>query len=571
MSLPKWPPSLSDEELAELKLQGATYALSNGFCYLPVVPTGQTPPSVPAAAIHAPFALFPTPFPRTLFNHAKSLQQIYNVLYARVASDEEFLDSVLSAETGVGRVDTFVGELWKIWEELRTEGLIQPLQLGIFRSDYLLHDNQGNLSLKQVEFNTISASFGALSQGIDGLHRHVLLIQTYANLPPNDTLEQIVQGLVQAHKAYISPESPPNTVTDFSASKNNIRILFVVQPNERNVFDQRFLEYELLKRHGIHVIRRTFDELETQATLQDSDGSRKLLISSRTSSTPIEISVVYFRAGYTPTDYPTPTQFETRKKLERSRAIKCPSIALQLAGSKKIQAVLSNPGVAESFLFTEKWDRAARDSNPHSFCAKDVDALRESWMDMWGLEEEGGVESAKERAMHLVLKPQREGGGNNVYKASILPFLDTLNDKEKEAWIAMELIRVPAGVQNWLVRSGSDAVKANVVSELGIFGWALFGSKNNDGKLCTSLQEGSGGYLLRTKGEDSDEGGVATGFSVLDSVILTGSWMFRTGNMGFWLVESFLYDLFPIVVHKFLSLRLAVVVTAQLMNSFRTL
>ncbi|KAG8778334.1 hypothetical protein FRC15_010871, partial [Serendipita sp. 397] len=340
------------------------------------------------------------------------------------------------------------------------------------------------------------------------------------NLPSNDTLEQIVQGLVQAHKAYLSPDSPPHIALDPSTLNSNIRILFVVQPNERNVFDQRFLEYELLERHGIHVIRRTFDELETQAVLQESDGSRKLLVSNKTSSNPIEISVVYYRAGYTPTDFPSSKQFETRKKLERSRAIKCPSIALQLAGSKKVQAVLSKPGVVESFLLMDKWDRAARDTNPHSFCAKDVDSLRESWMDMWGLEEEGGIERAKERAMNLVLKPQREGGGNNVYKAAILPFLETLSDKEKEAWIAMELIRVPAGVQNWLVRSGSDSVKANIVSELGIFGWALFGSKLQDEQISMSLQEGSGGYLLRTKGEESDEGGVATGFSVLDSVIL---------------------------------------------------
>ncbi|KAG8863427.1 hypothetical protein FRC20_010747 [Serendipita sp. 405] len=529
MSLPKWPPNLSDDELAELKLQGATYALSHGFCYLPVVVNGQIPPSIPAAAIHAPFALFPTPFPRILFNHAKSLQQVYNVLYARVASDEEFLDGILSADTGVGRVDTFVGDLWRIWKELRTEGLIQPLQLGIFRSDYLLHDTPEGLGLKQVEFNTISASFGALSQGVDGLHKFLLSSSGYfqcsdiinkENLPSNDTLEQIVQGLVQAHKAYLSPDSPPHVALDPSTLNSNIRILFVVQPNERNVFDQRFLEYELLERHGIHVIRRTFDELETQAVLQESDGSRKLLVSNKTSSNPIEISVVYYRAGYTPTDFPSSKQFETRKKLERSRAIKCPSIALQLAGSKKVQAVLSKPGVVESFLLMDKWDRAARDTNPHSFCAKDVDNLRESWVDMWGLEEEGGIERAKERAMNLVLKPQREGGGNNVYKAAILPFLETLSDKEKEAWIAMELIRVPAGVQNWLVRSGSDSVKANIVSELGIFGWALFGSKLQDDQISMSLQEGSGGYLLRTKGEESDEGGVATGFSVLDSVIL---------------------------------------------------
>jgi glutathione synthase len=67
-----------------------------------------------------------------------------------------------------------------------------------------------------------------------------------------------------------------------------------------------------------------------------------------------------------------------------------------------------------------------------------------------------------------------------------------------------------------------DVVESNVVSELGIFGWALFGYESDASTESRKLrlEEGSGGYLLRTKGEDSDEGGVATGFSVLDSVVL---------------------------------------------------
>ena len=52
---------------------------------------------------------------------------------------------------------------------------VQPLQLGLFRSDYLLHSSSSDasspLELKQVEFNTISSSFGALSQLAGDLHR----------------------------------------------------------------------------------------------------------------------------------------------------------------------------------------------------------------------------------------------------------------------------------------------------------------------------------------------------------------------------------------------------------------
>ena len=36
--------------------------------------------------------------------------------------------------------------------------------------------------------------------------------------------------------------------------------------------------------------------------------------------------------------------------LERSRAIKCPNVFYQLAGTKKVQQVLAKPGVVERFI-----------------------------------------------------------------------------------------------------------------------------------------------------------------------------------------------------------------------------
>ena len=220
---------------------------------------------------------------------------------------------------------------------------------------------------------------------------------------------------------------------------------------------------------------------------------------------------MYFRAGYTPNDYPTPSHYDIRGLLESSRAIQCPSIPLQLAGGKKVQEELTKPGVLEHFMRSAKFASV--------FTSEDLEAIRSTWMEMWSLDADGGagVEKAREHAANLVLKPQREGGGNNVYKEAIPPFLNALPEQERAAWIAMRLIATPKGLGNYLVRAGSGsdgAVKANVISELGIFGWALFGGA--DGKV----EEKEVGWLVRTKGEDSNEGGVAAGFSVLDSVVL---------------------------------------------------
>lgn len=46
--------------------------------------------------------------------------------------------------------------------------------------------------------------------------------------------------------------------------------------------------------------------------------------------------MVYFRAGYTPVDYPTEREWEARLMVEQSAAVKCPTLGYQLAGTKKV-------------------------------------------------------------------------------------------------------------------------------------------------------------------------------------------------------------------------------------------
>lgn len=187
-----------------------------------------------------------------------------------------------------------------------------------------------------------------------------------------------------------------------------------------------------------------------------------------------------------------------------------------------MQEELTKPGVLEGFL--------------GDFGEGEVRELRDTWMGMWGLDapadtdggggggESGdGIVRARRSADKLVLKPQREGGGNNVYTTDIPAFLDTLPEGERAAWIAMRLIE-PPGVGGYLVRAGAGSsaggvVQTEVISELGIFGWALFGGEGDHGK-GKNIEEEEVGWLVRTKGKDSNEGGVAAGFSVLDSLVL---------------------------------------------------
>ncbi|WVR04500.1 glutathione synthetase [Kwoniella sp. DSM 27419] len=512
-TLPEWPPALSPEQHDQLVLLSSTYALSHGFTLLP--PNSAHPPT---SAISAPLSLLPTPFPRGAYDLAVSLQTMYNALYARIALDWEFLDRVMGGS--VSKVDTFQGELWRGWKKVRDE-LVQDVQLGIFRSDYLLHEEQGGLGIKQVELNTIAASFGALSQRAGEMHRYLAkatnsyysaspYLTSPENFPANEPLKNLAAGLAQGWKAY---------------NKQDAVVLFVVQDGERNVFDQRWLEFELLEAHGIPVIRHTFAELSTIAQVDPT--SKYLLLPSplQPSLPPKEVAVIYYRSAYTPTDYPSSSEWDTRLLLEKSKAIKCPSMALQLAGAKKIQQVLCEPGVLEDFLLGPRRPDVGFGEGAGRLTQDDVDRLRLTWIGLWPMDNTAlGQEAYKLAHDHperYVLKPQREGGGNNIYRHDIPPHLAQLagepreegEPEKKEAYILMELIEPPKGLHNWLVRGGDNkARKADIVSELGVYGVMLYGGGQ-------AVNQGAG-TLLRTKGRESDEGGVAIGISSIDSPLL---------------------------------------------------
>ena len=66
----------------------------------------------------------------------------------------------------------------------------------------------------------------------------------------------------------------------------------------------------------------------------------------------ILVSVAYYRAGYTPDDYPSECEWGARAMIESSSATKCPTVGYQLTGTKKIQQVLCERGMLEKFSTT---------------------------------------------------------------------------------------------------------------------------------------------------------------------------------------------------------------------------
>ena len=72
----------------------------------------------------------------------------------------------------------------------------------------------------------------------------------------------------------------------------------------------------------------------------------------------------------------------------------------------------------------------------------------------------------------------------------------------------------PRPQQSLFLRKGSASWQSSI-SELGIYGVFL-----GAGETAEPILNEYAGYLVRTKADGVDEGGVATGYSVLGSVIL---------------------------------------------------
>ncbi|XP_025409246.1 glutathione synthetase-like isoform X2 [Sipha flava] len=491
-----------------------------------------------------PFTLLPSVFPRSEFQKAVSIQPALNELTHYVSNDHAFLYSCLEKTI---EVDEFTRNLFNLYETVRSEGFAQRISLGMLRSDFMQEKEASGYYIKQVEMNTIASGFGWLGIVSGDIHRpqkgHTMCIllmcgalqsrclgllrsdylldvcnsssvkqvelNTIASsfggltstapthrfffqqmglldklkmLPENKALQGLCSGIIKAWELFNDKDSV---------------ILIIIENQSMNVCDQRFHEFEIARQKPeLNVIRKNLTQIANEAKLSDT---KDLIVQGK------KVAVVYFRAGYTPDHYHSEAEWSARLMIERSKAIKCPNIQYHLAGTKKVQQALATPGMLERFIKDTK---------------KSTD-IRKMFTGLYALDlnEDGdkAVKMALDCPERFVLKPQREGGGNNLYGEDIRHKLTScMNSKERSAWILMDKINPPVQ-QNYLIRPNQDFKKnsslCDVVSELGIFGIILCDGDN----ILINEQVG---HMMRSKLTSCNEGGVHAGDGVLDSPFL---------------------------------------------------
>lgn len=456
----------------------------------------------------APLSLLPLPYPYKAYQYTKDLQPIINTLIDKVSRDRDFLINTLNI---IARTDEFTNNLLQIYEEIDENVIKESIQLGLHRSDYMLNANDSNDNNEkplQIEINTIASSFGCLSEKVTKLHKYVLERLDKDNIAWDDITKQLNYTFNNPSTALKSiPDNLSTRMLAFGIAMahlvfgdNKSIVLFVVQPGERNVADQRLLAEELWTSHNIRTEFITLSDVIKQCYV----GENKVLkykIDNNVNHDHI-VSVVYYRAGYSPSDYPTNNEWKARKMIEFSSAIKCPSVGYQLAGTKKVQQVLCEENILEKYLNPTQCE-----------LLRECFALQYSLGSMATKQSLDAVDNAIKDGSKWVLKPQREGGGNNFYGKDLSNFLDKhKGDTILSEYILMQRI-FPRVMSTFFLRNTEIKLLPSI-NELGIYGTYL-----GDGSSKPLINTYSG-FLLRTKPWGVDEGGVATGYSVLNSIAL---------------------------------------------------
>jgi glutathione synthetase len=510
--------------------------------------------------------LFPTVFPRRLFASALAEQTKWNALYARVICNEAWIEEVMR---DVVAEDELASVLWGVHVKARGSRQLREekagkkeerAELGIWRCDWMIDggkeagvgtEERGGsgeaddleLALKQVEFNTIACAGACHGKRVADIHRlfadmgiydipsavpmplHGVRelpsasrqsgIYTSAKLPPNDTPTNIVAALTSAFNHYAESLYPPAN----PQPKLPLCIILPVQPFNINPFDELPIVNSLITNNRIPTFRIEFPLAFIATTKLDIDTGILTFTPTLPGNVTYEVAVIYLRCGHEMHEYEVHSGLGigARVRMESSRAILCPTVLGQLAGSKAIQAALAQPRNLRRFVDEEVAMELVRGCvEMYSLASDEGKTLVEQIL--------GDEDVADE----WVLKPAcAEGGGHNFFGKDVVDILRRLRSSDNDGdelagYVLMKRIEAPLGVSNILALATGEVYSRDVIAELGIWGTCLFRKGQGETAISTAeiLSNEVAGWSVRTKKAAVDEMSVVKGYGVFDSVVL---------------------------------------------------
>ncbi|SOV11879.1 glutathione synthetase [Plasmodium gaboni] len=459
------------------------------------------------------------------------------------------------------------------------------------KNDY---ENIDDKDIKQIEYNTISVAFGNLSSVLFKGHKYMLK-QIYKEYFPyieneeeqkevneildkkfdNNFLEGIIKCFKKCHDMYISEYIP-------LLGSHKIIMLSILHEEDFNSFD-KYRTINELNKININIKPLTINEIKLlfekkkiflnykNETLTDSliriknkeynpyneiYKPGKLLIDLNDIEDNIniinyileniniyqhnifEISVLYFRSLYTP-DHFNEEIWKIREMFEFSDAIKIPSLPYQLVGSKKIQMLLLDDNILKKYISLNLNKEKKSDEQ----IMNDMNLLKKTFalqVDPSQNINEPIIQDAIKNENNYLLKPQREGGKNNLHgnqiKQKLMLFYDNNQKQTLSHYVLMQRLfpscftAIHCRTQE--IKNETDTINISneqqkkkpshltqfslekSISEFSLFHNFIFYKNRN-------ILNEQKGYLVRTKNYSENEGGAICGISSLDSFFLT--------------------------------------------------
>ena len=412
---------------------------------------------------HIPIMLTPSPIPKNIYEKIFFYQLAFNKIINKLSNDQKFLEEILKP---ISEKDEFVKKNLEISQKVLNYEHKQKIKLGIFRNDYLFDKNQNFLFF--TEYNTIASSMGTFSDRIKQFFSFFM--------------EKYPQIFKKYSGAKIENEGLGNIEKFAESMVEAIKLAFPQQYKDSIII---FVVYKISSK------RMTLEEIKEKCK-QDENGN--LMINDKL------ISLFYFRASYCENDFPNDEAWQGRELIELSTAIKVPDINTFLTTFKIFQYELSKPQILMHYIQNELIINDILRFFGNIYYIRDMSP--ENITDLFNK-----IKSTPDK---YILKPMREGGGNNItgekLKELIPENVSDISDLIKNSVI---VDKIDSYEHEGLVIRDEKIKVQNSISEYSAYGIILTNENNIIANKSTS-------FLVRTKNKDSVEGGIIEGAGAVD-------------------------------------------------------
>ena len=477
-------PRLRNLVLSDYMTQSAVRDIENGLRTRALLIRSTDPDK---ADYPVPVTALPSPVCLQDHREIENLQPLLNRVLDKLSLDKNVVVYCLENVS-----DDFVQNYLKIYRSLPESHRTKPI-LCLNRHDFMYHSEDhdsclhGCKQFKLVEFNLHSICFQSLSDGV--FHHHNSLLRRFGIASENakanmDSTGGFARGFVEAYRLY-------NTSQGISQESVTSFLMMVVEDKDVSwYYDQQML-LNAVELEGIPTMMVKSQELIS--TYRRDPDTNKLFVGNK------EIAIVYYQTFYNPENFTDSEMWTLRAEMELSSAINVPNVRHTLVNMKLFQMRLSDPGFLASY--TDSLEEASKLSSLF-YTTLPLDLTPEG---------DRNAQLGIDRPGDYVLKPQREGGGNNLWDGALVRELERLSgDPGRSSYILMRRIVSPKQEKKF-VRRG---VMSPIISTVSEFGFCSVYCTCPFGEVVMNKPVGT---MVRTKDANDNEGGIGMGIAAIDS------------------------------------------------------